>query len=66
MYLALAQLLLRHSYLNLQKSDVDDFWGIGKDGKGRNELGKALERLRTQLRSLGHEPRVQSLPLLIL
>ncbi|KAJ6601215.1 hypothetical protein DFH09DRAFT_558811 [Mycena vulgaris] len=21
------------------------FWGIGKDGQGRNELGKALERL---------------------
>ncbi|KIO17882.1 hypothetical protein M407DRAFT_84531 [Tulasnella calospora MUT 4182] len=28
----------------------DDFWGNGADGKGRNELGKALMRLRTILR----------------
>lgn len=33
-----------------QDSDKDAFWGVGADGKGRNELGKALERLRAQLR----------------
>lgn len=33
-----------------QNSDKDSFWGCGADGKGRNELGKALERLRKRLR----------------
>ncbi|KAG7089293.1 hypothetical protein E1B28_010991 [Marasmius oreades] len=36
----------------VEDSDKDAFWGIGHDGSGRNELGKALERLRSQLR--GH------------
>ncbi|KAI0950876.1 hypothetical protein AcW1_008067 [Taiwanofungus camphoratus] len=34
----------------VENSDKDSFWGIGAHGKGRNELGKALERLRDQLR----------------
>ncbi|KAF7312708.1 DUF1768 domain-containing protein [Mycena indigotica] len=34
----------------IEDSDKDAFWGIGADRKGRNELGKALERLRTKLR----------------
>ncbi|KAJ7110380.1 DUF1768-domain-containing protein, partial [Mycena crocata] len=34
----------------VEDSAEDAFWGIGKDGKGKNELGKALERLRSQLR----------------
>lgn len=29
---------------------VDAFWGAGEDGKGRNELGEALMRLRDKLR----------------
>lgn len=29
---------------------VDDFWGCGRDRQGRNELGKALMRLRDILR----------------
>ena len=33
-----------------QDSDKDAFWGVGSDRRGRNELGKALERLRTRLR----------------
>lgn len=33
----------------------DDFWGNGADGKGRNELGKALMRLRTVLREEDRE-----------
>jgi len=35
----------------VEDSDKDAFWGIGADGKGRNELGKALEGLRALLRS---------------
>jgi ribA/ribD-fused uncharacterized protein len=34
----------------IEDSDKDSFWGIGADGRGRNELGKALERLRAQFR----------------
>ncbi|KAF5370428.1 hypothetical protein D9615_009722 [Tricholomella constricta] len=37
----------------VEDSDKDAFWGVGPDGKGRNELGKALERLRDKLRQ-GH------------
>lgn len=29
---------------------VDSFWGVGADGQGKNELGKALMRLRDRLR----------------
>ncbi|KAK6974309.1 hypothetical protein R3P38DRAFT_2584305, partial [Favolaschia claudopus] len=28
----------------------DKFWGMGKNNQGRNELGKALERVRGSLR----------------
>ncbi|KAI0080961.1 DUF1768-domain-containing protein [Panus rudis PR-1116 ss-1] len=38
----------------IENSDKDAFWGCGADGKGRNELGKALERLRNTLRSQQH------------
>ena len=34
----------------IQNSDKDAFWGCGADGKGKNELGKALVRLRIQFR----------------
>lgn len=34
----------------IKNSDRDAFWGVGPDGKGRNELGKCLMRLRTALR----------------
>ncbi|KAI0277038.1 DUF1768-domain-containing protein, partial [Russula aff. rugulosa BPL654] len=34
----------------IEDSPDDVFWGIGRDGQGRNELGKALMRLRGQLR----------------
>lgn len=37
----------------MQDSDKDAFWGVGADRKGRNELGKCLERLRTKLRGSG-------------
>ena len=35
-----------------QASEQDAFWGCGLDGKGRNELGKALMKLRDELRAL--------------
>jgi len=38
----------------IEDSDKDSFWGIGADGQGRNELGKALERLRDKLRMQIH------------
>ncbi|KAH7925822.1 DUF1768-domain-containing protein [Leucogyrophana mollusca] len=34
----------------IEDSPKDYFWGIGADGSGRNELGKALERLRDEMR----------------
>lgn len=37
-------------HIGYQDSDRDSFWGVGADRKGRNELGKALERLRERLR----------------
>ncbi|KAJ7767147.1 hypothetical protein B0H16DRAFT_1521029 [Mycena metata] len=36
----------------VEDSDKDSFWGVGEDRRGRNELGKALERLRTKLREM--------------
>jgi len=43
--------LLNTGYAELvEDSDKDSFWGIGADRRGRNELGKALERLRDKLR----------------
>ena len=40
----------RNIHIEIQNSDKDAFWGCGADGKGKNELGKALVRLRAQLR----------------
>ncbi|KZT28141.1 DUF1768-domain-containing protein, partial [Neolentinus lepideus HHB14362 ss-1] len=34
----------------VEDSPTDSFWGIGANGRGRNELGKALERLRVVLK----------------
>lgn len=36
----------------VEDSDKDAFWGVGPDGKGENQLGKALQRLRTKLRDV--------------
>lgn len=33
----------------IEDSPYDAYWGIGKDGTGENQLGKALERLRLKL-----------------
>ncbi|KAJ7196834.1 hypothetical protein GGX14DRAFT_472937 [Mycena pura] len=46
----LTQLLLSTGDAELiENSPQDSFWGIGADGQGRNELGKALQRLRSKL-----------------
>ncbi|KAL6299583.1 hypothetical protein BKA93DRAFT_742118 [Sparassis latifolia] len=37
-----------------ENSPVDSFWGIGEDANGRNELGKALMRLREKLQRMPH------------
>ncbi|KAJ6601252.1 DUF1768-domain-containing protein [Mycena vulgaris] len=34
----------------VEDSAKDPFWGIGRDKRGQNQLGKALERLRSKLR----------------
>ncbi|KZT64791.1 DUF1768-domain-containing protein [Daedalea quercina L-15889] len=48
---ALRDLLLRTGNCELiEDSPVDSFWGWGHDHRGRNELGKALMRLRDKLR----------------
>lgn len=60
----------RHSYLRrmllgtgdsvlIENSPIDAFWGVGQDGKGRNELGKALMRLRDKLRHSGETNSMQ-------
>ncbi|KAH7885668.1 hypothetical protein F5I97DRAFT_1829656 [Phlebopus sp. FC_14] len=33
----------------VEDSDKDAFWGIGPNGNGENQLGKALQRLRSKL-----------------
>jgi ribA/ribD-fused uncharacterized protein len=46
----LADLLASTGYAELiEDSPVDAFWGVGEDGQGRNELGKALMRLRERM-----------------
>ncbi|KAL1737992.1 hypothetical protein HDZ31DRAFT_17358, partial [Schizophyllum fasciatum] len=44
------ELLLTGDAELVEDSDKDAFWGVGADGRGRNELGKALMRLRASLR----------------
>ncbi|KIJ12038.1 hypothetical protein PAXINDRAFT_83502 [Paxillus involutus ATCC 200175] len=34
----------------VEDSDKDAFWGVGPDGNGENQLGKALQKLREKLR----------------
>lgn len=43
----------------IEDSPKDYFWGIGADGSGRNELGKALERVRDELR---HDDKPNRVP----
>ncbi|KAG2149039.1 DUF1768-domain-containing protein [Suillus bovinus] len=43
----------------VENSPRDFFWGIGADGSGRNELGKALVRVRDELR---HDDKPNRVP----
>lgn len=46
----------------VQDSPYDSFWGIGPDGKGENNLGKALVKLRTELRKRADPPSTAPIP----
>ncbi|KIJ94264.1 hypothetical protein K443DRAFT_134796 [Laccaria amethystina LaAM-08-1] len=46
----------------IENSDSDSFWGVGADGKGRNELGKALMGLRDKLRNASAPQDLGALP----
>ncbi|KAF8188841.1 hypothetical protein K438DRAFT_1593929 [Mycena galopus ATCC 62051] len=48
----LKQLLLATGDAELVNYTTNDFWGVGEDEQGRNEGGKALERVRDGLRKL--------------
>ncbi|KAJ7837966.1 hypothetical protein B0H14DRAFT_2310687, partial [Mycena olivaceomarginata] len=43
------QKLLETGDAELVHHTTNDLWGVGKDEKGRNELGKVLERVRAGL-----------------
>lgn len=48
----LKKLLLKTENAKLvENSPTDDYWGTGKNGKGKNKLGKLLMSLRTDLAS---------------
>lgn len=46
-----AKLLATGDKTLVEHSDLDNFWGDGGDGSGRNELGKMLMKIRGELRS---------------
>jgi ribA/ribD-fused uncharacterized protein len=51
-HLRLADMLYNTGDAELvEDSPTDSFWGIGEDGQGRNELGKALMRLRSRMQA---------------
>lgn len=49
----------------VQGDPDDDFWGAGKDRQGRNEMGKALMRVRQKLRDQAAAPKQPPLPGLV-
>lgn len=44
------KLLDTENSILIENSKSDSFWGIGRDGKGRNRLGKMLLRVRDQIK----------------
>lgn len=49
----LTELLSTEKKELIEASPFDSFWGEGQDGRGRNELGKALMRVRDELSKMG-------------
>ena len=45
----LSKMLLGTGSASLEFVSDDDWWGMGKDGKGHNYLGKSLMRVRAAL-----------------
>lgn len=45
----------------IENSKSDGFWGIGRNGKGKNVLGKLLMNLRGYMISIDPRPRVREL-----
>ncbi len=45
-----AQLMATGDEELVENSPVDSYWGCGKDGKGKNMLGKILMRVRAELK----------------
>lgn len=45
-----AQLMATGDEEIVEDSPIDWYWGCGKDGTGRNQLGKTLMRIRTELK----------------
>lgn len=43
-------LLSTHEATIVEHTENDDYWGDGKDGKGKNKLGKILMKLREELK----------------
>ncbi len=44
------KLLATRDNILIEESSTDSFWGIGKNGKGKNMLGELLMMLRTELK----------------
>lgn len=47
-----AELLSTGDELIVENSPCDPYWGCGADGKGHNQLGKILMRVRQEIRQL--------------
>jgi len=45
-----AQLMATGDEELVEDSPIDSYWGCGKDGNGRNQLGKTLMRIREELK----------------
>jgi predicted NAD-dependent protein-ADP-ribosyltransferase YbiA (DUF1768 family) len=48
---SIKEMLLSTGDLEIEENSmIDSFWGIGRDGKGRNNMGKILMKLREEFR----------------
>jgi hypothetical protein len=35
----------------IESAPTDTYWGVGRDGTGRNKLGQIMSRIRDELRN---------------